>query len=297
MQLTCHADANATLCALIQPLATRPGPVDTHLPQVQVLSWSHYVASSPQIYEPSLMILAQGSKLARLGPRTLEYGAGHYLVQALSVPFMCETFATEDEPLLGVSVAIDRTVLSELVQSMGLGAGQVVAAQTPESMTSAALDAPMRESVERLLRCLHDPLESRVMGAARVREVLYVALRGPQAGVLRALVEQQGHFARIAAALSHLREHYAEPLSVEALAGRANMSTSTFHEHFKRCTLLSPIQYLKRVRLLKAQQMLIGEGLGVAQVAHRVGYQSTSQFSREYKRHFERSPGREQAYL
>ena len=296
MQLTRHADANATLCALIQPLATRPGFVDTNLAQVQVLSWGHYVASSPQIYEPSLMILAQGSKLARLGPRTLEYGAGHYLVQALSVPFMCETFATEDEPLLGVSVAIDRTVLGELVQSMGLGAGQA-AAQTPESMTSAALDAPMRESVERLLRCLQDPLESRVMGAARVREVLYVALRGPQAGVLRALVEQQGHFARIAASLSHLREHYAEPLSVEALAGRANMSSSTFHEHFKRCTLLSPIQYLKRLRLLKAQQMLIGEGLGVAQVAHRVGYQSTSQFSREYKRHFERSPGQEHSYL
>jgi len=94
MQLTRHVDANAPLCALIRTLATRPGFVPTRLPQVQVLSWDHYVASSPQIYEPSLMILAQGSKLARLGPRTLEYGAGHYLVQALSVPFMCETFAT-----------------------------------------------------------------------------------------------------------------------------------------------------------------------------------------------------------
>ncbi|MDD0974784.1 AraC family transcriptional regulator [Pseudomonas fontis] len=297
MQLTSRSAENATLCALIAPLALRPGFVDTRLPQVQVLSWNHYVASSPQIYEPSLMILAQGSKLARLGPRTLEYGAGHYLVQALSVPFMCETFATEDEPLLGVAVAIDRIVLGELVQAMGLPVDEQIAAQTPESMTSAALDAPMRDSVERLLRCLQDPLECQVMGAARVREVLYVALRGPQAGVLRALVEQQGHFARIAAALSHLREHYAEPLSVEELASCANMSASTFHEHFKRTTLVSPMQYLKRLRLLKAQQMLIGEGLGVAQVAHRVGYQSTSQFSREYKRHFQRSPGDEQAYL
>ena len=87
MQLTRHVDANAPLCTLIRSLATRPGFVPTHLPQVQVLSWDHYVASSPQIYEPSLMILAQGSKLARLGPRTLEYGAGHYLVQALSVPY------------------------------------------------------------------------------------------------------------------------------------------------------------------------------------------------------------------
>ncbi|MDF0732104.1 AraC family transcriptional regulator [Pseudomonas entomophila] len=296
MQLTRHVDANATLCTLISALATRPGFVPTHLPQVQVMSWDQYVASSPQIYEPSLIILAQGSKLARLGARTLEYGAGHYLVQALSVPFMCETFATPEAPMLGVAVDIDRTLLSELVQSMALPPDPAVQAQTPQSMSSAALDAPMRDSVERLLHCLQNPLDAKVLGPARVREVLYAALRGSQAGVLRALVEQQGHFARIGAALSYLREHYAEPLNVEMLASRANMSVSTFHEHFKRSTDLAPMQYLKRVRLLKAQQMLIGERLGVAQVAHRVGYQSTSQFSREYKRQFARSPGDEHGY-
>lgn len=134
------------------------------------------------------------------------------------------------------------------------------------------------------------------MGPARVRELLFVALCGPQADVLRALVEQQGQFARVAASISHLHAHYAEPLNVDTLASCANMSASTFHEHFKRSTLLSPVQYLKRLRLLKAQQMLIGEGLGVAQAAHRVGYQSTSQFSREYKRQFAQSPGDEQPY-
>ena len=288
-----HSDANAELVSLIKPLAPRPGFVDTRVPGVQAMSWDYYVASSPQIYEPSLVIIAQGSKLARLGPRTLEYGAGHYLVQALSVPFMCETFATAEAPMYGVAVSIDRALLGELVQAMGEAPNVKVKAQTPESMTSAELDAPMRESVERLLRCLHDPLDAQVMGQARVREVVYAALRGPQAGVLRALVEQTGHFARIAAALHYLRDHYDEALSVEDLARCANMSASTFHEHFKRSTLLSPVQYLKRVRLLKAQQMLIGEGMGVAQVAHKVGYQSTSQFSREYKRYFERNPGEE----
>ncbi|WP_296186907.1 AraC family transcriptional regulator [Pseudomonas sp. UBA1879] len=297
MSLTLHSDANTPLVSLIKSLTTRPGFVDTLVPGVQAMSWNDYVASSPQIYEPSLVIIAQGSKLARLGSRTLEYGAGHYLVQALSVPFMCETFATEDEPMYGIAVSIDRAVLSELVQAMGQAPGVMVKAQTPESMSSAELDASMRESVERLLRCLHDPQDAQVMGAARVREVLYAALRGPQAGVLRALVEQQGHFARIAAALQYLRDHYNEALSVDELARRANMSASTFHEHFKRSTMLSPVQYLKRLRLLKAQQMLIGEGLGVAQVAHKVGYQSTSQFSREYKRYFERNPGEEGALL
>ncbi|MFJ3483733.1 AraC family transcriptional regulator N-terminal domain-containing protein [Pseudomonas sp. NPDC090202] len=293
MSLTLHSDANAALVSLIKPLATRPGFLDTPVAGVQVMSWGYYVASSPQIYEPSLVVLAQGSKLARLGSRTLEYGAGHYLVQALSVPFMCETFATAQEPMYGVSVSIDRALLNELVQAMALAPDASVKAQTPESMSSAELDRAMRESVERLLRCLHDPLDARVMGPARVREVLYAALRGPQAGVLRALVEQQGHFARIASALNYLRDHFNEALSVDELARCANMSASTFHEHFKRSTLLSPVQYLKRLRLLKAQQMLIGEGMGVAQVAHKVGYQSTSQFSREYKRYFERSPGEE----
>jgi len=293
MLLTRHLDANAALVALIQPLATRDGFVPTRLPGVHVLRASCDVARGPQIYEPSLMIIAQGSKVAYLGARTLEYGAGHYLIQALPVPFECETFAMADAPLLGVSIAIDRALLGELVLAMGLVHGRNTPAQTPESMTSAVLDDGMRGCVERLLHCLHDPLECQVMGQARLRELLFVALRGPQADVLRALVEQQGQFARIAASLSHLHAHFTEPLNVETLASCANMSTSTFHEHFKRSTLLSPVQYLKRLRLLKAQQLLLSEGLGVAQVAHRVGYQSTSQFSREYKRYFERNPGDE----
>ncbi|BCT32285.1 AraC family transcriptional regulator [Pseudomonas protegens] len=295
MLLTRHLDANATLVSLIQPLASRDGFVATALPGVQVLRASCDVARGPQIYEPSLMIIVQGSKLAYLGTRTLEYGAGHYLIQALSVPFECETFALPDAPLLGISIAIDRAVLSELVLAMGIAEGRAASAQTLESMTSAVLDDVMRGCVERLLHCLLDPLECKVMGASRVRELLFAALRGPQADALRALVEQQGQFARVAASLNHLHEHYTEPLNVETLARCANMSTSTFHEHFKRSTLLSPVQYLKRLRLLKAQQLLVGEGLGVAQVAHRVGYQSTSQFSREYKRYFERNPGDERA--
>ncbi|QIH07112.1 MULTISPECIES: AraC family transcriptional regulator [Pseudomonas] len=295
MLLTRHLDANAPLVALLEPLASREGFAATALPGIQVLRASRDVARGPQIYEPSLMIIVQGSKLAYLGTRTLEYGAGHYLIQALSVPFECETFALPNAPLLGISIGIDRAVLRELVLAMGIGDGPAAAAQTLESMTSVVLDDSMRGCVERLLRCLHDPLECKVMGPARVRELLFAALRGPQAEALRALVEQQGHFARVAASLNHLHQHYTEPLNVETLARCANMSTSAFHEHFKRSTLLSPVQYLKRLRLLKAQQLLLGEGLGVAQVAHRVGYQSTSQFSREYKRYFERSPGDERA--
>jgi AraC-like DNA-binding protein len=293
MQLTRHLDANATLVSLIQPLATREGFLPTPMEQVRIVTARSNVSRSPQIYEPSLMVIAQGSKLAYLGERTLEYGAGHYLVQALPVPFECETFATPEVPLLGVSIDIDRSVLGELVLAMGAEEVQPARLQTPESMVSSPLDGAMREAVERLLRCLHDPLERRILGAMRLREVLFVALRGPQGGALRALVEQRGQFARIAASLTYLHHHYAEPLNVDQLARCANMSTSAFHEHFKRSTLVSPVQYLKRLRLIKAQQLLVAQRLNVAQVALQVGYQSASQFSREYKRYFDHSPAAE----
>lgn len=169
MTLPVVLDGNATLVSLIQPLAVRPGFVATPLPEVRVLSAFGYVASSPQIYEPSLMIVVQGSKVACLGPRTFEYGTGHYLIQALSVPFKCETFATPEKPLYGVSVAIDRVLLGELVQAMGPVTGHESQVQTPESMTSVRIDNTMRDSVERLLRCLHDPLECQAMGQARIR--------------------------------------------------------------------------------------------------------------------------------
>lgn len=114
MLLTRHLDANATLVALIEGLTPCDGFSPTNLPGVQVLRASCDVARGPQIYEPSLMFVAQGSKVAYLGPRTLEYGAGHYLIQAMPVPFECETFAmAPDAPLLGVTVGIDRVVLGD----------------------------------------------------------------------------------------------------------------------------------------------------------------------------------------
>jgi len=283
----CHVDSNARLVELLQPLAARDGFLPTAIDGLQIVSCRGNVARCPQIYEPSLMVIAQGSKTAYIGTRTLEYGAGHYLVQALSVPFEYETFASPELPMIGVSIRIDRLMLGELVVAMGPGEH---VAQTPASMASAALDDDMRCAVERLLECLHDEQARRVLGKARQREVLFAALRGPQGNALRALVEQQGQFARIAGALDWLHSHYAEPLQVDALARLANMSASTFHEHFKRTTLASPIQYLKQLRLIKARALLIAEPLNVSQVAHRVGYQSSSQFSREYKRYFARSP-------
>jgi hypothetical protein len=124
MQLTRHLDANARLVSLIEPLALRDGYSPTGCPVCKCCAPVATSPRGPHIYEPSLMIIAQGSKLAFLGPRTMEYGAGHYLIQALPVPFECETFALPNAPLLGVTVAIDRVLLGELVLAMGLAPGR-----------------------------------------------------------------------------------------------------------------------------------------------------------------------------
>ncbi|UFH50489.1 AraC family transcriptional regulator [Pseudomonas sp. KNUC1026] len=281
--------AEDTLIQLLRPLALRNGFLPTAMAEVQVVVAQQTVSRSPQIYDPSLMVIAQGSKLAYLGERTLEYSAGHYLVQALPVPFEYETFATAERPLLGVAISVDLALLSELVQALGPDANGPNERQTPQSMASAPLDAPMREAVERLLRCLHHPDEREALGQARLREVIFAALRGPQGGALRALVEQRGPFARLAGPMNHLHRHFAQPLNVESLARQAHLSVSAFHAQFKRHAGVTPLQYWKRLRLIKAQQYLMA-GEGVAQVALRVGYQSASQFSREYKRCFGHNP-------
>jgi hypothetical protein len=249
MQLTRHLDANATLVSLIEPLAHATVQPD-RAAGVQVLRASCDVARGPQIYEPSLMIMAQGSKLAFLGPRTLEYGAGHYLIQALPVPFECETFAMPDAPLLGC-----RWPSTGCAGRAGAGHGAGAGAHSgadPESMTSVVLDDACAAVSNACCAACTIRWSARFGTGAGARIVVHRAARA--AG--RCVARTGGTAGAIRPGRGvdhHLHAHYAEPLNVETLASCANMSVSTFHEHFKRSTLLSPVQYLKRLRLLKAQ--------------------------------------------
>ncbi|WP_251977650.1 AraC family transcriptional regulator [Salinicola avicenniae] len=279
---------SARLAATLAPLIRQDGFQDTAIDGVRLIASHCGHPRTPLIYEPGLFIIAQGDKVGYLGDRTIHYGPGNYLVQAMPLPFECETIASRETPLLGITLGFDPVMLNEMVQQMPGGS-----AAPAEPMAAVALDDTMADSVQRLVDCLHDETASRLLGPGRMREVLYFALRGPQGDSLRHLVQRQGQYARIAESLDYVHRHYATPISVESLAGRANMSASHFHHHFKRTTKLSPMQYLKRLRLLRARALLGQQGFNVARAAAEVGYRSTSQFSREYKRYFGVSPSRD----
>lgn len=276
-----------SLASLITALVDGDGMTPTRLSRVSLLCLSRTQIRTPLLYEPSLIIIAQGRKVGYLGDREIHYNPGHYLVQTLPLPFECETYGSYEAPLLGISVNLDPALLSEMVTAMG---DVNVPDTTPKPMASVVMNDGMQEAVSRLARTLHSDMECSTMGAARIRDVVFEALQGEQGHALRVLVKGQGHYSRIVQVLSKLHLRFADEFSVEQLAQQASMSVSTFHQHFKQITRASPAQYLKRLRLIKAQQLLLQHHHNVNQAALAVGYRSVPQFSRDYKRYFGESP-------
>ncbi len=246
----------------------------------------------PIVYEPGLIFIVQGGKTGFVDDRVIRYGAGHYLVQAMPLPFECETDGSAAEPLLGAALRIAPELLAELAGAVGPGTpdNRVMHDDDALPMAAVALDEAIGDALERVLECLDDPSAARALGQARIREVIFEALRGPQGHLLRQLLQSQGAYARIGGAIEMLRAEYASPLSVSSLAAQAHMSVSSFHAHFKQLTRISPLQYQKRIRLLKARDLLVQNAANVSGAASAVGYQSASQFSREYKRYFGVAP-------
>ncbi|SBS25027.1 HTH-type transcriptional activator RhaS [Marinomonas spartinae] len=281
-------EKQSSLVDLLRPIASLEGIRSSLIDQVRLIKCSRTIPRSPLMYQPSLTIIAQGKKVGYLGEREIHYNSGHYLVQTLPLPFECETFATVDEPLLGLSILIDPSMLAELVVDPVEIDPHKKASCSP--MASVAMSNGMQEAVIRLVRALHDETTAKMMGTSRVREVIFEALQSSQGDAIRALVANQGLFSRIVLALKQMHTELDQEIRVEQLAENANMSASSFHHHFKSITGSSPLQYLKRLRLLKAQ-MLLNQGLlSVGLVSFEVGYKSVQQFSRDYKRYFGVSP-------
>ncbi|WP_114416541.1 AraC family transcriptional regulator [Marinospirillum perlucidum] len=281
---------------LIQPRVEQQGFTPTPLPGITLVHGRSRIQRTPLLYEPSLVILAQGHKTGYLGDRIIEYHPGQYLVQTLPLPFECETHASPEEPLYGVCVRLDPALLSELVtarRQQGREAGK----GNPLPMDSVPMTERMAGATLRLLEALQDPAEIQAMGQARVRDLVFESLNGEQGPALEALVLNQGHYARIARVLSELHADLAAAPSVEALAQSVNMSVSSFHQHFREITRTSPVQYLKRLRLIKAQQLLMQARVNVNQAAQAVGYRSPTQFSRDYKRYFGSTPNQTRQQL
>jgi AraC-like DNA-binding protein len=265
---------------------------ESKLPGVQFFMCRKHIPRSPLVYNPGLFIVAQGRKIGYLGDRVFQYDAKNYLVTSVPMPFECETFASENAPFLGLYIDIDMAMLHELIGILDQDASSrsVRMNDLPKGVGPAELDGDMEEAVIRLLRCLKSETESRILGPGLIREIMYRALCGIQAPALYALAAHNGSFARISHVLRSMRRNYASKIDVEELAQLACMSVSTFHRVFKEVTSESPVQYLKKIRLNKARDLILIDQEKVYAAADQVGYESVSQFSREFKRYFGQSP-------
>ncbi|EIE2686150.1 TPA: AraC family transcriptional regulator N-terminal domain-containing protein [Salmonella enterica subsp. enterica serovar Enteritidis] len=251
---------------------------------------------TPVMYQPGIIFLFSGHKIGYINKRKFRYDANEYLLLTVPLPFECETWATPEVPLAGIRLDIDVLQLQELLMDIGEDE-RFQLPMAASGINSATLSDEILCAVERLLDVMERPLDARILGKQIIREILYHVLMGPRGGALLALVSRQTHFSLISRVLKQIEMKYTENLNVEQLAAEANMSVSAFHHNFKAVTSTSPLQYLKSYRLHKARMMMIHDGMKASAAAMRVGYESASQFSREFKRYFGVTPGEDAARM
>ncbi len=280
------------MVAMLERLEPPEGFTPSRLPGVRLFKASRHLPRCPLVYNPGIVFVAQGAKIGYLGDHVFRYDAENYLVLSVAMPFECETFAEPEKPLLGFYVDVDMRVLNELIESIDPPAEQRDSNEhvLPRGIGPAPLDAEMADAAVRLLACLASGTEARVLGPGLIREVVFRALQGARAGVLYGLARHNGHLAHVARALQLIHRDYAAKLDIDSLARSAHMSASAFHRAFREVTTDSPIQYLKKIRLNKARDLMLHHGMKAYLAADEVGYESPSQFSREFKRYFGQSP-------
>lgn len=262
------------------------------LKNVSLMYSDKHLTLSPVMYRPGIAILFQGSKTGYLGDVRFSYDPSRYLLLSVALPVECETHGSREHPLAGLFIDVD--MLS--VQEMILEIGEQYDYQPPQLTTaihSAELTHDMLRISERLLDMMTRPLEARLLANQVIKEMYFYLLTGPCGRALLSLANSQTRISQIAKALRRIEQDYRTGLSIDVLAAEVNMSTSAFYHHFKTVTQTSPLQYLKRYRLHEARRLLAHQQMKAGNAAIEVGYESVSQFSREYKRYFGVTPGEE----
>ncbi|MDV2994910.1 MAG: HTH-type transcriptional activator RhaS [Chroococcidiopsis sp. SAG 2025] len=244
------------------------------------------------VYEPILAIVVQGRKEALLGEERYQYGAAQYLIVSVDLPlsgFVVE--ATPNKPYLGLKLNLDLMQLCDLVAQMSSSLGKKENSVRGVSVSNA--DAGLFECALRLVKLLDTPQHIPMLAPLMIRELYYRLLVGEQGEAVRQIATSGSTMQRIATAIKLIQAKFTQPMRIEDLARRVSMSTSSFHQHFKQVTAMSPLQYQKQLRLLEARRLMLAENADATYAAYRVGYESPSQFSREYSRLFGAPPIRD----
>lgn len=262
----------------------------TPIPRVALFESRARTAHQPAIYEPMLCMVLQGAKAVTVGGRKLRYDPACYAIASVEMPVTSGVIeASPERPYRAVSMSLDREALAGLIPDLPGGAP---AEPTASGFDVSPVTFELADAWLRLLRLLDRPQDIPVLAPMLQREILYRLLQGPQAAMLRQIALADSRLSQVRRAIAWIRENYDQPLRVEALARLAGMSPATFHRHFKAATALSPLQYQKNLRLQHARRLLVADH-DAARAGYSVGYESASQFSREYARLFGAPPARD----
>lgn len=264
---------------------------ETGIPRVAMVQGKipeHMLAS---VYDPMINLILQGSKSMTVGDRTLRYDPATYFVMSIELPAVGSVHPAETgEPYLAVSLTLDPTVLSTLFADLPEPASRV---DKNPGFSVAPVTIELMDAWVRMLRLMGDPDAIAALAPVYEREIIFRVLQGPHGWMLREIAAPDTAMARVNTAIQWIRRDFAEPIRVESLAQCASMSVSAFHRHFKAVTNLSPLQYQKRVRLLHARTLMVGSAKSVMAAAFEVGYESATQFSRDYSRVFGLPPAKD----
>ena len=247
------------------------------------------------VYEPALAIIVQGKKQLLLGEETYHYSASQYMVVSVELPvrgFIVE--ATPDKPYLGVLLKLSSLELFDIVAQIQTKTGTQPRAGVKDSSCRGLfvndIDLPLIDCALRLTQLLDTPSDIPFLAPLIIREIYYRLLTGEQGEAIRQIATSGSNMQRIVGTIERIKADFAQSLRVEELAEQANMSASSFHRHFKAVTSMSPLQYQKQLRLLEARRLMLAEDIDATYAAYQVGYESPSQFSREYSRLFGAPP-------
>lgn len=244
------------------------------------------------MYEPSICLVAQGAKRVHLGSDAYVYDANNYLITSIHLPTTYQVItASREKPYLGLVFQLDQREMSQLMVDSSLPAPRMQ--QSSRGMATGEVSLPLLNAFQRLIGLLDEPEDIPILSPIIQREIIYRLLVGDQGARLRQIASAGSQSHQISRAIDWLKANFTQPLRIDDLAERARMSTSTFHHHFRAMTALSPLQYQKQLRLQEARRLMLAERLDAASAGFQVGYESPSQFSREYSRMFGAPPLRD----
>ena len=276
---------NKKILKQVNKLFNNDGIHDTFSNDIKIYTTSKYDPLSPFIYDVCLILVLQGKKIGHLAQNTLVYDSKNYLVVPTTLPLECETYASKEEPFIGLIISIDKKVMYEIIDCVSKKEA-IESKKNSLGIFSDTVTANIEELTLRLLKMLESKEESKVLGTSILKELFYRIAVGQNADFLHKMFLNTNNEAKIARALKIIHTQCESNLDIPNLARQEEMSVSSFHTHFKKVTSHTPLQYIKKIRLNKGKDLIAKQHYQVIDAAYEMGYDSASAFSRDFKSYF-----------